>query len=354
MNKKKTTIQDIADKLDTTASTVSRALQDHPRISDATKKAVRETAKKLHYQPNNVAASLRSGKSNILGVIIPRIDRYFFASILRGIEEVTNKAGYKIIMSQTHDSTVTEKANIATLLEARVDGILASYALETQNFSHYKDIVDGGIPLILFDRLHETMESYQIEAVILNDYLGAFKATEHLINQGCNRIAHFAGPQHVSIYKERRRGYEEALKRHNMAVSDELIFESDVKLHAGRALGKKLILLKNIPDAIFSASDYAAGGAMEVLKEHEIKIPEDIAIAGFGNEPFTSFIKLTTVDQHGKEMGQLTAKLFLDKIGSEGLARSQSKTVLNPDLIVRESSLKEKEMRNFTTETRKH
>jgi LacI family transcriptional regulator len=340
MNKKKTTIQDIAAELDTTASTVSRALQNHPRISDATKKAVHEMAEKLHYQPNNVAASLRSGKSNVIGIIIPRIDRYFFASILRGIEEVTNKAGYKIIISQTHDSTATEKANIATLLEARVDGILASYALETRDFTHYKNIVDGGTHLILFDRLHETLESYQIEAVVLDDYLGAFKATEHLIQQECKRIVCFAGPQHVSIYKERKRGYKEALKRYDLPVDEDLVFESDVKLQAGRDLGKKLAARTEIPDAIFSASDYAAAGAMEILTEQGINVPHDIAIVGFGNEPFTSFTKLTTVDQHGKEMGQMAAKLFLEKMKTEDRIISKRKTVLNPDLIVRESSLK--------------
>jgi LacI family transcriptional regulator len=343
MNKKKTTIQDIADELNTTASTVSRALQDHPRISDATKKAVREMAEELHYQPNNVASALRSGKSHVLGIILPRIDRYFFASILQGIEAITNKAGYHIIMSQTHDSTATERSNIATLLQARVDGILASYALETQDFSHYKDIVDNDIPLILFDRLHETLETYPVEAVVLDDYLGAFKATEHLIEQGCRRIIHFAGPQHVSIYKERRRGYEEALKRNNLPLDENMILESDVKLNAGRTLGEKLIAGDQLPDAIFSASDYAAGGAMEVLREQGIDAPDDVAVAGFGNEPFTSFINLTTVDQHGEEMGRMAAKLFLNQMDDEQDTRSRSKTVLNPELIVRESSIKKKE-----------
>ncbi len=343
MKKKRTTIQDIADELDTTASTVSRALQDHPRISDTTKEAVLAMAEKLDYQPNNVASALRSGKSHVIGIIIPRIDRFFFASILRGIEEVANKAGYKIIMSQTHDSTITEKSNIATLLEARVDGILASYALETRDFKHYKNIVDNGIPLILFDRLHETLESYQVEAVVLDDYLGAFKATEHLIEQGCRRIAHFAGPQHVSIYKERRRGYEEALRRHSLPVDEELIMESDVKLKAGRELGEQLAIRKTLPDAIFSSSDYAAAGAMEVLQDHGIHIPEDIAVAGFGNEPFTSFTRLTTVDQHGEEMGRMAAQLFLDLMDGEHTTPSSGKRVLNPELIVRSSSVKEKD-----------
>src|SRR5699024_7603504 len=144
------TIQDIADRLDTTASTVSRALQDHPRISDATKQSVIEMAKKLNYKPNNIASALRKGKSNIVGIIIPRIDRYFFATVLTGVEEIVNNSGYKLIISQTHDSTNKEKSSISTLLEAQVDGILASYALETHDFKHYEEIVkDNGIPLVL-------------------------------------------------------------------------------------------------------------------------------------------------------------------------------------------------------------
>ncbi len=343
MKKRKVTIQDIANELDVTASTVSRALQDHPRISDATKQSIREMAKKLNYQPNNIAAALRKGKSNIIGVIIPRMDRYFFATVLRGIEDTINKAGYKTIISQTHDSAKKEKSSIHTLLEAQVDGIIVSCALKTRDFKHYKEIVENDIPLILFDRTHEALESLKTGAVVLDDYLGAFKATEHLIEQGYRRIVHFSGPQHVSIYKEQQRGYEEALKRHGLPVDEELIMESDVKLEAGRKLGKQLAAQKELPDAIFSASDYAAAAAMEVFDEQKIKIPEDIAIVGFGNEPLTSFLKLSSVDQHAEEMGQMAAQLFLNQIEDKNTDRTQNKTVLNPELIIRESSLKKKE-----------
>jgi len=341
MKNRKTTIHDIARELDITASTVSRALQDNPRISDTTKEAVVQMAEKLNYQPNSIAAALRHGKSHIIGIIIPRANRNFFASIIRGVDQVANKAGYKVIISQSNDSTEKEKANITTLMEARVDGILASYALETQDFAHYKEIVDRGVPLILFDRLHETLESLEVGAVVVDDYLGAFKATEHLINQGCKEIVHFSGPQHVSIYKERRRGYEEALKRHGLPIDDNLIIESDVKLEAGRELGEQLATQENLPDAIFSASDYAAAGAIELLKEHKIRVPDDIAIVGFSNEPFTSFLKLTTVDQHAEEMGERAAQLFLDRVEEDTATRAQSKTLLNPELIIRKSSMKE-------------
>jgi LacI family transcriptional regulator len=342
MKKKRTTIHDIAKELDVTASTVSRALKDHARISDSTKASVREMAKKLNYQPNNIAAALRNGKSNIIGIIVPRTDRSFFASVVRGVEEIVSKAGYNVIISQSNDSTSKEKSNITALLQARVDGILASYAIRTENFEHYQEIANRGVPLILFDRLHETLESYQAGAVAIDDYLGAFKVTEHLIDQGCKEIVHFSGPQHVSIYKERRRGYEEALKRHNLAVNEKMICESGLKLSDGRALGEKIMEQSKLPDGIFSASDYGAAGAMEVFKENEINIPEDLAIAGFSNEPFTSFIELTTVDQHPEEMGQLAAQLFLDQMGDKNGSSIKNKTILNPQIIVRKSSLRKK------------
>lgn len=344
MGNKKTTIHDIANELGVTASTVSRALQDHPRISDATKKEVVKMAAKLNYQPNSIAAALRKGKSNIIGVIIPMADRNFFASVIRGVEEIVNKSGYRVIISQSNDSPEQEKSNIKALLESQVDGILASYAKETTDFDHYKEIVKRGVPLILFDRLHETLESLEVGSVVIDDYLGAYKATEHLIEQGCERIAHFSGPQHVSIYKERRRGYEEALKRHNLPIDEDLIVESNLKLEAGRRLGKELLTWDQLPDAVFSASDYGAVGAMEILKEHNIKIPDDIAMVGFSNESFTSFVDpgLTTIDQHGEKMGQFAAQLFLNQISEDNGNRTPSKTVLNPQLIVRKSSLKKK------------
>jgi LacI family transcriptional regulator len=339
MNKRKITIQDIADELGVTASTVSRALQNNPRISDTTIKSVHRVANELNYKPNHIASSLRKGKSNIVGIIIPRANRNIFASVIKGVDEVVHKSNYKVLISQSNESTLKEKSSINTLLEARVDGILTSFALETQEFSHYKEIINSGIPLVLFDRLHEDLKKLQADSVVIDDYLGAFKATEHLIDQGCKRIVHFSGPQYVTLYKERKGGYMEALKQHNLPIDEDLILESDVRLQAGRELAEQIANWDKLPDAIFSASDFAAATAMEVLREQGIKIPEDIAVVGFANEPFTSFIKLTSVDQHAEEMGQVAAQLFLDQV-NENTTRTKHKTVLNPDLIIRESSMK--------------
>jgi LacI family transcriptional regulator len=339
MAKKRTTIHDIAKELDITASTVSRALKDHPRISESTKKSVVAMAEKMNYQPNSIAAALRRGNSNLIGVIIPTVDRNFFASVLRGIEDVLNGTNYNVIICQSSDSLEKEKSNIKALLEAQVDGIFASYAKETTDFKHYEEVHNRGIPLILFDRMQD---SFDVDAVVIDDYLGAFKATEHLIEQGCTRIVHFSGPQNVSIYRDRKRGYEEALKKHDLPFDEEFILNSDLKLEAGKSLAEEIISWDQLPDAIFSSSDYAAMGAMEVFKNNGLRIPEDVAIVGFSNESFTSIVdpSLTTVDQHSKKMGQFTANLFLDRMQEKDIPHTPSKTVLNPELIIRKSSLK--------------
>ncbi|MEX0609212.1 MAG: LacI family DNA-binding transcriptional regulator [Balneolaceae bacterium] len=340
MASKRTTIHDIARELDITASTVSRALKDHPRISESTKKSVLAMAEEMNYQPNSIAAALRRGTSNLIGVIIPTADRNFFASVIRGVEEVLNGTGYNVIICQSNDSVEKEKSNIKALLEAQVDGIFASYAKETTSFDHYKDVVERGIPLILFDRMQD---SFDVDAVGVDDFAGAFKATEHLIEQGCKKIVHFTGPDNVSIYRDRRRGYEEALKRNQIQVDEKLVLTSDLKLEAGRSLALDITSWAEIPDAIFSASDYAAMGAMEVLKNKGFSIPDDVAIIGFSNESFTSLVDpaLSTVDQHSKKMGQFTANMFLDRMKKEkDSIYTPSKTVLSPELIIRKSSLR--------------
>src|SRR5699024_1214537 len=239
-NKKETTIYDIADELGVTAATVSRALNDNQTISDSTKELVLETAKKMHYQPNSIAAALRNGKSNTVGIIVPSADRNFFSSVIGGIEDVVNKSGYNIIICQSNDSLEKEKASIKTLLGAQVDGILVSYAKETTNFDHYKEVIERNVPLVFFDR---TNESLNVGSVVIDDYRGAFKATEHLINQGCKRIVHFAGPKNVSIYKERRRGYIDALQEHGIQVNKNRIIQCNLKLEDGRNLAKELLQL---------------------------------------------------------------------------------------------------------------
>lgn len=337
--KTKVTIHDIAEKLNITASTVSRALNDNPRISEATKKAVLKTAKQLNYQPNNIAAALRNGKSFIIGVIVPTADRYFFASVVRGIEEIANNLNYKVIICQSYDIYEKEVQTIEALLNARVDGIIASISKNTENFDHFKKVQSKGIPLVLFDR---TTDELEVSQVMIDDYLGAYKSVEHLIQQGCKRIAHFTSTKKVSVFKERLRGYTDALRDYEIPFDEQLVVRSNLQLEDGRESMETLLKLKTMPDAVFSSSDYAAMGAMQVLKERNIRIPEQVALAGFSNEPFTSFTDptLTTVDQRSIKMGNITAELFFEHFKSGDKAFVPQKTVLKPELIIRNSTLR--------------
>lgn len=337
MKKQKATIHDIAEKLSITASTVSRALNNHPRISEATKKKVLKTAKRLNYQPNHIASALRSGKSKLIGVIVPTANRNFFSSVIRGIEEIANSLNYKIIISQSYDEFDKEVQTVEALLNARVDGIIASIGKATENFDHFEKIMTKGIPLVLFDRISNELE---VSQVVIDDYLGAYQTVDHLIQNGCKRIVHFTSTQRINIYKERKRGYEDALKDHGLTVDPELIVYSNMQLEDGRSNMEEILKKKISFDGVFSSSDYGIMGAMQVLKEHGYKIPEQVKLAGFGNEPFTSFTEpaITTVDQKSIPMGKITAETFFELLNSSNTEAVAKKTILKPELIIRDSS----------------
>ncbi|HEY4656267.1 MAG TPA: LacI family DNA-binding transcriptional regulator [Cyclobacteriaceae bacterium] len=333
------TIHDIAKELNITASTVSRALNDNPRISEATKKAVLKVAKRLNYQPNHIAAALRNGRSNIIGIIVPTADRSFFGSVIRGIEEVAKNAHYNVMICQSHDDYESEVSTVEALLNARVDGIIVSFAKNTENFDHFRKVYDKGIPLVLFDR---SFQGLDVSRVVIDDYLGAYQATEHLIQQGCRRIAHFTSLKKISIYKERLRGYREALEAYNIPYRNELVLESYLQYEDGRVGLDQLLQLKELPDAIFSASAYSAVAALSACKEKGIAVPEQIAIVGFANEDFTSFCDppMSTVDQQSMQIGNAAAEIFLEQISVGRQRFVPKRIVLTPELIVRRSSLK--------------
>ena len=339
MKKRRVTIHDIARELNTTASTVSRALQDHPRISKVTKEAVWDLAKKLNYQPNSIASSLRKGKGNTIGVIIPRIDRYFFSAVISGIEDVAYEDGYNVMICQSYDSIKREKAIIENLINGKVDGLVISVAYETIDISHFHLVQSKGVPLLFFDRVPDNIDASKVE---IDDFAGAFKATEHLIDQGCKNIVHFAGPRHVSIYRNRFEGYKAALLKHNIPFNDQLVFDGVITKEKGSEAIEKIISMKPKPDGIFSSGDFSALGAIVKMKELNIRIPEDIAIVGFANEPYAEILDppLSSVDQHSTEMGQSIAKLFLEEVNANVSNVAPKRIILSPDLYIRKSSLR--------------
>ncbi len=335
---KKSTIHDIAKALNVTASTVSRALNGNTRISEATREAVLEAAKSLNYNHNQIASALRSGRSYIVGVIVPTADRSFFSKVVRGIEEEVNKAGYNVIICQSNDLYESEKRNVEALLRLRADGIIVSVAKGTRDYDHFAQLSHKNVPLVFFDRVNNKLG---VSTVSTDDFSGGYQATQHLIEQGCKRIAHFAGLQHIGIYQERLRGYVEALKDYNLNVDDSLIlYFNNLYAEDGVAGMQQLLQLKQVPDGIFSASDYSALGAMQVLKQNKINVPQDIALVGFANESLTSFVEpgLTTVDQHSLQMGAAAAKLFLEQMDQRNYI--PRKIVLSPELLIRASSVR--------------
>jgi LacI family transcriptional regulator len=331
----KVTILDIARELNITAATVSRALNDHPGIRESTKKAVRETATRLNYKHNKIASSLRLGRSSIIGVIIPSAEINFFGSVVHGIEKVAAENNYTVLIYQSNELYEHEKKGVQTFLQSRVDGVLASISKETINLDHYSEIRNRGIPLVLFDR---TDDRLGVASVEVDDFAGAFQATSHLIDEGCRRVAHIAGQQHVNIFNLRLKGYVEALNVHNIPLNDDLIVYGKVSIDSGRECMNQLLSRPVIPDAVFAVEDFTALGAIQAIKAAGLRIPEDIAIIGFANEAFGEYItpSLSTVNQQTVIMGEEAAKLLF-----EGLRRGGApprKLVLKPQVICRGSS----------------
>lgn len=339
MKKKRTTIKDIASVLNISPAAVSKALHNDSRISKKTKEAVKRIANELNYQPNHLATALRKGKTNLVGVIVPRTNSHFFSSVLENMEGVLNKAGYNIIITQSNESFEKECNNIDTLLFTQVDGIIASMANETVDLSYYEKIKSKGIPLILFDRGENDLN---VDYVGINDYDSSHMIVQHLVTNGCNRIAHIGGYRHTRIFNNRVRGYVDALEKHNLPLDPNLIIESALTLEDGRLQMKKLLLLKDLPDAVYVASDYAALGALQILQEQNIKVPLDIRLVGFGNEPFTSLVTptISSVNQHSEAIGKLAAKTFLKRVEETSLKQKLNKIILDAELIVRDSSKK--------------
>lgn len=336
----KTTIYDIAKKLNITAATISRALNNNPKISEATRKLVLDTANAMNYKQNKLALALKSGKSNNVGVIVPRIDSNFFASVIRGIEEELYSFGYHVIICQTRDDKNLEVENIEALLNAQVDGILMSISnVSPEQNDSFKRILKKNVPLIFFDR-KANIEG--VSTVTINDYFGAYEATKHLINQGCKRIAHLSNNRLIEIFRDRYLGYKQAIIDSGLEFDERLVIETISKVEEGRKTTKTLLEMETPPDAIFSSSDFTALGAIQEIKEQGLRIPDDICVAGFANEPFTKFMELTitSVDQSPLEMGKMAAKVFLDQVNGNKNIKIEKKVVLNPKLLIRKSSLK--------------
>jgi LacI family transcriptional regulator len=334
----RTTIQHIADQLNLTPATVSRALNNHPRISVETKLLVTETAQRLNYRRNRIASSLRTGRSYTIGVIVPSARINFFGSVVHGIETLASEFGYHTLIYQSDESAEFEIKAIEAFLGARVDGILASLAKGTNDFSHYTDLKKRNVPLVLFDRSNDSLN---IPSVVIDDYKGGYMATEHLIEQGYRRIGHVAGPQKFQTFQNRLTGYKDALAANGLTVDDALIYTGDLSIEEGKKAADYFLGMDNVPDALFAVEDFSALGLIKRCKERNIKIPSAMGIVGFANEDFDEHITptLSSIDQQTVKMGQESFKMLLGLI--EGTATQtgvNSKIIIEPRPFFRESS----------------
>lgn len=336
---KRATLKDIATELNLTISGVSKALSNHPSMSDSTKKLVHETAKKLNYQQNKIALSLKTGKSNILGVLIPSAEKYFFGSVVHGIEKIINPLGYNLLLFQSNELEEYEVRGIDTFLQLNVDGVIASIAKATTNFEHYEAIKNKNIPLILFDRAEASLN---VHSVTINDYKGAYMATEYLIQKGYKHVAHIAGMQNVQIFKNRLKGYLDALNAYDIPFKESMIFYGNNSIESGEQGANKLLDTNRNLDAIFCVEDFTSLGAIQALKKRNINIPLQVGVIGFGSESFDKYITptLTTIDQQTVKMGEEAAKLFLRLKDRKKIYAIQEAIVLEPILIERESTNK--------------
>ncbi|MBN1598578.1 MAG: LacI family DNA-binding transcriptional regulator [Bacteroidales bacterium] len=338
MKSSQVTIKDIAKALGISPSTVSRALKDHPDISPKTRKAVKELAERLNYEPNALALSLRSKQSKTIGVIIPQIVHYFFSNVISGIEEIAYESGYTVIICQSNEDYDKEKNIIHTLMSKRVDGILASVSKTTTNYDHFYELKNSNIPIVFYDRV---LNLPNCDRVIVDDYTGSYKAVEHLIKMGCKRIAHLATSQELLIGRNRKNGYLQALRDNQIEIDEEIILRCDTDMHARKCIPYLLSLQKKI-DGIFAVNDLTAITAMSIIKSSGYDIPEDIAIVGFSNSLYSSMTDppLTSIEQKGYEMGKQAITLLLDRILKDEIIEARVHQI-KTELVVRGSSLRE-------------
>ena len=337
--KKKYTIHEIAKELNTTSSTVSRALQNNPRISAKMRKAVQELAELHNYQPDFRASSLAKGYGKTIGVLVPKIDRHFFSTVLSGIEEIAAADNYNVLVCQSFESYEKELDLVKNLMNGKIDGLIASISIETKQAPHFEKVVEKGLPLVFFDRVCETVNASK---VVIDDYAGACMVMEHLIENGCRNIAHFAGPQHINVYRNRTRGFYYIMQKYNLEINKELVFNNVITRDTGCQAMQKILASKTLPDAIFSSGDYSALGAILCAREAGVKVPDEIALTGFANEPWDSFFDppLTSVDQHAFEIGKQSATILIQQIENDKSDFVPRTVTLSPELIIRKSSLK--------------
>lgn len=339
MRTSQVTIKDIAKKLNISVSTVSRALRDMPEIHPDTKKAILKLAEELDYQPNQLAKNLAKSSTKTIGVIVPNLSYYFFSAVLNSIEEAAMQAGYSVLVCQTNESHAKEVTNIQNLMRGQVEGLLISLSRDTDNCEHIHRLLQKNIPLVLFDRY---MNDLDASKVIVDNHAAAFKATEHLIENHCTKIGFLAGPPHLLISNQRLAGYKAALEKYGLEFDNRYVFHCDYTKENAIAQTLAMMELDPPPNGIFAVSDRVAFSTIFALKSKGYQIPQDVAIVSFNNEPVCEFLtpSLSSISQPIDQIGRESVRLLLQQIEATEDIIPKKVSVLDTELIVRESSVR--------------
>lgn len=331
------TIYDIAKRLGISPTTISRALNEHPAVNKITKQKVFDTATEMGYQSNVYASNLRRQRTNTIGVIAPQLNSHFQSSVMAGMEKVANGAAYNLVISQSMDSIKKEIANAKTIFNSRVDGLLISLAHDTENIGHLKPFFDKKIPVIFYDRV---AEHNQCVGIVIDNIQAAYKATTHLIENGCRRIVCISGNSKINIYSDRLKGYRYALVDNNLPFDESYVICNSLSEEAGIEAAYQILKMNPLPDGIFAVNDTCAVLCMKTLKKEGISLPGDIAVVGFNNDPISRIIEpnLTTIGYPGYEMGKVAAQNLINHLHGISDMVATSSIILRAELVVRESS----------------
>ena len=334
------TLKQIAETLGISITTVSKALKDYPDVSKKTKALVKDLAQTLNYKPNSFAVNLRTKESKTIGLIVPEIVHHFFSSVIKGIISQAEKKGYLVITLQSNESYDLERKQIELLLNKRVDGILISLANQTADYNHLNAVMSNNTPLVMFDKIAKLVKCSK---VLIDDREAAYKATQHLIDTGCKKIAHFRGPLLPQNSIDRFLGYKKALIDNGITYDSSLVYIlKDMSYEEGRFYAKKLVDEHEGVDGIFINTDLVAIGAITEFNSLKIKVPEDISVIGFSNWFMSSVISpsLTTINQPGFEIGKKAFKLLYKEINSKKNDKivNFKEVILDTQLVLREST----------------
>ncbi len=331
-------LKQLAKELNLSVSTVSRALRDSWQISSPTKQRVFDLAKKMNFQPNPYASSLRRHRSRTIAVVIPEVANNFFALAIKGIETIAREKGYHVLIYLTNEDHNEELSVTADLQSGRVDGVILSLSGQTKGTCHLEELQQRNIPLVFFDRVCDSIEAPR---VVTNDYESGFIATEHLVKAGCRRIAHLAISMELSISRKRMKGYTDALLRYDLPFEEEMIVHCESDEESNYRNIRELLASPHRPDGIFASVEKLAVQVYHVCRELGLRIPEDVKVLGFSNLLTASLLSpaLTTIAQPAYEMGREAATIMFRKLEKKHMLAQDDRVILPARLEVRESTI---------------